>query len=59
MGSKLFNSHRRQAKSVPGTERAVPGRNLAGKRVREEDMTTEDEDEDVIEHKRPDPKKTR
>ena len=30
-----------------------------GKRVREEDMTTEDEDEDVIEHKRPDPRKTR
>ncbi len=29
-------------------ERAVPGRNLAGKRVRDEDMPTEDEDEDVI-----------
>ena len=29
------------------------------KRVREEDMTTLDEDEDVIEHKRPDPKKKR
>jgi hypothetical protein len=44
---------------VSVNERAVPGRNLAGKRVRDENMATEDEDEDIIEHKRPAPTKRR
>ena len=53
-GGKVFNSHRWQSNSVPGKERAVPGKDLTGKRVRDEDMTSEDDDEgaDVVVYKR-------
>ncbi len=61
VGGKLFNSHRWQAKSVPAKERAVPGKDLRVERVRQEDMTTEDDDEcqDVVVHMRRRPKKKR
>jgi hypothetical protein len=44
----------RTAGRVQLKERAVPGKDHAGKRVREEDVLTEgeDEDEDVVVHKR-------
>ena len=45
----MYNSHRRQATK----ERAVSGTSLEGKRVREEDLGTEDEEEDVVVQKRP------
>ncbi len=40
---------------MSGKERAVPGKDRAGKRVREENVLTEDEneDEDIVVHKRP------
>jgi hypothetical protein len=49
----VYHSHRRQATK----ERAVSGTSLEGKRVREEDLGTEDEEEDVVVHKSPAPKK--